>query len=48
MFKAATAGIDTAPYVARILGLDGGEEEEEGEGPPQEQEEGDDGNDEAE
>jgi len=29
MFKAATAGIDTSPYVARILGLDGGEEGEE-------------------
>lgn len=43
MFKAATAGIDTSPYVARILGLDGGEEEEEGEGQPQEEEGDDDG-----
>lgn len=32
MFRAATAGIDTAPHVAQVLGA-GGEDEDEGEAP---------------
>lgn len=32
MAQAATAGIDTSPYVAQILGV-GGDEDGEGEGP---------------
>ncbi len=41
MFRAATAGVDTGPYVAELLGHAGGEEGEEQE-PPQ-QEDQDDG-----
>ena len=40
MFRAATAGVDTEPYVAEILGQVG-EGEGEGDQPPQQQEEDD-------
>ena len=33
MFRAATAGIDTSPHVAQVLGIGGEEDGEEGEDP---------------